>query len=255
MALEIVQIPARRDNYIYLLHDAASHKTAVVDPADAPPVEAALHHRGWTLDFILNTHHHNDHIGGNLALKQDYGCKIYGYGPDAVRIPGIDHLLEDDELVEIGEAKAQVIYIPGHTLGHIAYYFPADKALFCGDTLFSLGCGRLFEGTPQQMYDSLQKLAALPDDTLVFCAHEYTQSNGAFALTLEPHNAELCKRMAEVEALRMRGRSTVPSTLGQEKATNPFLREDSAEIRQSLGMQHASSLAVFTEIRHRKDIF
>lgn len=255
MALEIVQVPARADNYIYLLHDAASNKTTVVDPADADPVKAELQRRGWGLDYILNTHHHNDHTGGNLALKRDYGCEIYGYGADATRIAGIDHRLKDGEQVRVGESQAQVLFVPGHTLGHIAYYFAQDKALFCGDTLFSLGCGRLFEGTPQQMHESLQKFAALPDDTRVYCAHEYTQSNGAFALTIEPHNPALCQRMGEVAALRAQGKPTVPSRLGQEKAANPFLRTDSPEIRQKLAMPHASAVEVFAEIRHRKDVF
>lgn len=255
MALEVVRIPALSDNYNYLLHDTATGGTAVVDPSEAEPVLAALEQRGWTLDAILNTHHHNDHVGGNAELQRRFGCATYGYGPDAHRIPGITHRLEDGDRVSLGESRAEVLFVPGHTLGHIAYHFAADKALFCGDTLFSLGCGRLFEGTPEQMHHSLQRLAALPPDTRVYCAHEYTQSNGDFALTLEPHNAPLQRRMEEVRALRARGEATVPSLLADELAANPFLRTESAEIRGTLDMKDAAAVQVFAEIRRRKDSF
>jgi hydroxyacylglutathione hydrolase len=255
MALEIVQIPVRSNNYIYLAHETISSKTAVIDPADAAPVMQVLRQRKWRLDAILITHHHHDHIGGNHELKQEYGCNIYGYGADAARVPGIDHHLKEGDMVQLGAAQGYVLFVPGHTLGHIAYYFPADSIVFCGDVLFSLGCGRVSEGTPQQMLQSLQKLAALPDDTRVHCAHEYTLANGEFALTLEPENPALQQRMAEVRELRCQHRPTVPTTLAQEKATNPFLRTHSAEIRQKLAMPHADMLEVFTAIRHRKDKF
>lgn len=255
MTLDILQIPARSDNYIYLLHDAASGETAAVDPADGEPVLRALADRRWRLTHILNTHHHGDHTGGNRTLKGITGCRIHGYGPDASRIPAIDQHLQDGDRLRIGTAEAEVLFIPGHTLGHIAYYFAAEKLLFCGDTLFSMGCGRLFEGTPAQMHHSLGRLAALPDDVRVYCGHEYSESNGKFALMLEPGNAALQKRMEEVRVLRAQGKPTVPTTLAQEKATNPFLRTHSQEIRRNLAMPDAGAEAVFTEIRRRKDAF
>lgn len=255
MTLEILQIPARSDNYIYLLHHAGSGETAVVDPADAEPVLHVLTERRWRLTHILNTHHHGDHTGGNRVLKAITGCQVYGYGPDAARIPAIDSHLQDEDRVQIGDAQAEVLFIPGHTLGHIAYYFAAEKLLFCGDTLFSMGCGRLFEGTAAQMHHSLSRLAALPDDVLVYCGHEYSESNGNFALTLEPNNTALQKRMEEVRGLRTQGKPTVPTTLATEKATNPFLRTDSQEIRHNFAMPDASAEEVFAEIRQRKDVF
>lgn len=255
MPLEIIQIRALSDNYNYLLRDAATGKTAAVDPSEAAPLLAELERRGWRLDAILNTHHHADHVGGNLGLQRHFGCSIYGYDPDMERIPNLTHPLQDGDRVMLGESCATVLFIPGHTLGHIAYYFPEDSALFCGDTLFSLGCGRLFEGSPEQMHASLGRLAALPPETRVYCAHEYTESNGRFALTLEPQNAALQRRMQQVRALRQRGEPTVPSTLAEELRTNPFLRPQSQEIRRTLGMENSENLAVFTEIRHRKDRF
>ncbi|MCC7259704.1 MAG: hydroxyacylglutathione hydrolase [Alphaproteobacteria bacterium] len=253
--LEIVQIPVLFDNYIYLAHDAGSGATAAIDPALAEPVLDALHARGWQLTHILNTHHHIDHIGGNIELKQATGCIIVGYGEDAARISGIDVQLKDGDVFMLGSARADVLFVPGHTRGHITYWFADEHVLFCGDTLFSMGCGRLFEGTPEQMYASLSRIAALPEDTLVYCTHEYTESNGRFALTLEPGNGDLQTRMAEVRGLRAEGRPTVPSTLGVEKRTNPFLRTESVEIRKNLGMLNAAPVQVFTEIRHRKDRF
>lgn len=227
--LDIVQIPVLNDNYIYLAHEPESGATAVVDPAVAPPVLAALEARGWQLTHILNTHHHMDHVGGNLALKEAAGCVIVGPRADAGRIPGIDIEVGDGDVFKLGAAAARVFDVPGHTRGHIAYWFQDAGALFCGDTLFAMGCGRLFEGTPGQMYASLAKLAALPDDTRVYCAHEYTLANGRFALTVEPGNPALQARMAAVEALRAQGEPTVPSRLAEEKATNPFLRAANVE--------------------------
>jgi len=253
MALTIAQIPVLRDNYVYLLHDRASGETAAVDPSEAPPVARALAERGWRLTHILNTHHHWDHTGGNLELKAETGCSIVGYRADANRIPGIDVEVDDGETVSVGGSSARVIAIPGHTLGHIAYWFADESALFCGDTLFSLGCGRLFEGTPEMMWRSLGRLRVLPDDTAVYCGHEYTQSNAAFALTLDPHNPALRARAEAVAALRARGRPTVPSRLGDEKAANPFLRAD-APVFARLAPDH-DPVAVFAEIRRRKDVF
>lgn len=255
MALEIVQFPALSDNYNYLLHDTATGKTAVVDPSEAAPALAALEQRGWGLDVILCTHHHGDHVGGNPELQQRFGCAIHGFEPDAERIPGITHHVREGDTVALGESHARVLFVPGHTRGHIAYHFAHDKALFCGDTLFTMGCGRLFEGTPEQMQASLRELAQLPPDTRVYCGHEYTENNGRFALTLEPHNPHLRQRMAEVCAARERGEPTVPSMLVEELDTNPFLRTDSEEIRATLGLEQADAVEVFAEIRRRKDNF
>ncbi|MFZ5610240.1 MAG: hydroxyacylglutathione hydrolase [Pseudomonadota bacterium] len=226
--LDIVQIPVLADNYIYLVHEPESGATAAVDPALAEPVLEEAARRGWRLSHILNTHHHGDHVGGNLALKAATGCTIVGPRADAARIPGLDIAVGEGDDYPLGTAQARVFDVPGHTRGHIAFYFAASDALFCGDTLFALGCGRLFEGTAQQMYDSLAKLKALPDATRVYCAHEYTMANGHFALTVEPGNAALVARMADVAAARAQGLATVPSTLGEEKATNPFLRAPDA---------------------------
>ncbi|MFC3675040.1 hydroxyacylglutathione hydrolase [Ferrovibrio xuzhouensis] len=255
MPLEIVQIPVLNDNYVYLVRDPGSDAVAVVDPAVAEPVLAELAKRGWRLTHILNTHHHPDHVGGNLALKEATGCTIIGPEADADRIPGIDIAVGDNEGIDVGGQTARVFDVPGHTRGHIAYWFAGSKALFCGDTLFALGCGRLFEGTPAQMWGSLQKFLALPDDTRVYCAHEYTESNARFAVTVEPGNAALAERYAEIKTLRAAGKPTVPSTIGMERATNPFLRPKSGDLRATLGMADADDVAVFAETRKRKDGF
>lgn len=239
--LEVVQIPVLSDNYIYLLHDKDTGETAVVDAAVPEPVLAELDKRGWTLTRIFNTHHHPDHVGANLALKEKTGCHITGPKAEQQRIPGIDKAVGEGDIVTLGNSQARVFDVPGHTSGHIAYWFEADDALFCGDTLFAMGCGRLFEGTPAQMYDSLNKFKELPDATAVYCAHEYTQSNGRFALTVEPDNQALISRMAEVDEKRAKGLPTVPSNIGEEKATNPFMR--------------AASAAQLGEIRQLKDNF
>jgi hydroxyacylglutathione hydrolase len=227
----------------------------VVDPAEAPPVLNALEDRGWQLSLVLNTHHHWDHVGGNLALKARTGCRIVGSTYDRDRIPGIDLAVEEGETVDLGGVSASVMSVPGHTLGHLAYWFAEDDALFCGDTLFALGCGRLFEGTAEQMWTSLSKIRVLPEATRVYCAHEYTQANARFAITIEPANAALAARKAVVDNLRDRGRATVPSTLADELETNPFLRPESLLIRQALGLQAATDAEVFAEVRRRKDGF
>ncbi len=253
--LEIEQIPALSDNYVYLVHEPGAGVTGVVDPAVAEPVLERLRARGWKLDWILSTHHHADHTGGNLELKKATGCRIAGPKKDAARIPGLDQGFVEGDRFELGQAQAEIFETPGHTSGHISYWFSEAKALFCADTLFSLGCGRLFEGTPEQMWRSLSKLARLPDDAIVYCGHEYTQSNARFALSIDPDNPALRARAEEVERQRKAGQPTVPTTLGQERAANPFLRPHDPAIRRTLGLEDASDVEVFAEIRRRKDRF
>ena len=253
--LEIVQLPALSDNYIYLVHEAASGATAVVDPAETEPVLAALADKGWRLTHVLNTHHHYDHVGGNEALKAATGCAIVGPAADRERIPAIDLALADGERFQLGGAAATIFDVPGHTRGHIAYWFADDHALFCGDTLFALGCGRMFEGTAPQMWASLSKFRALPAQTRVYCAHEYTQSNARFALSVEPGNAALVARAADIDRKRAANLPTVPSTIGEELATNPFLRPESDELRQRFQLQNAALYEVFGATRAAKDNF
>lgn len=253
--MEIVQIPVLADNYNYLLHDEDSGETAVIDPSLHTPILEALAERGWTLDKVFNTHHHWDHTDGNEALKAATGCTVYGYGADADRIPGLDVALNTSDHVSLGKTGAELLFLPGHTKGHIAYYFADEKALFSGDVLFGAGCGRLFEGTPEQMYSSLQSLMTLPDDTRIFCGHEYTERNVNFALELEPGNEDLQTRKREVEKLRRGHKPTIPTSVALEKATNPFLRCGSDEIRANLRVKGEGHMAVFTAMRARRDHF
>jgi hydroxyacylglutathione hydrolase len=253
--LEIITLPVLVDNYIYLIHDSVSHETAVVDPALAQTVLDALQEKGWQLTYILNTHHHSDHVGGNLQIKQQTGCKIIAAQADSDRIPGIDEGVNEGDVVSLGQHKATVIATPGHTRAHIVYHFAEDHILFCGDTLFVMGCGRLFEGTAEQLWHSLQKLKALPASTLVYCTHEYTQANGRFALTVEPDNLSLQQRMVEVNRLRRNNQPTVPTTIAEELATNPFFREDSTEVQKTVAMGNGKPVEIFAKVRRLKDSF
>jgi hydroxyacylglutathione hydrolase len=253
--LQIVSVPVLSDNYIYIIHDPVSLETAAVDPALAQPVLTLLKEKNWRLTYIFNTHHHSDHIGGNLELKEQTGCKIIASDYDRKRIPGIDKTVTEGATVGLGEHEARILFTPGHTLGHIVYYFEQDKLLFCGDTLFAMGCGRLFEGTPEQMWHSLQKLKALPPETRIYCTHEYTQNNGRFALTIEPDNQALQARMLEVDKLRQLNRPTLPSSIGAELATNPFLREDSPGLQRTIDMIGKTPVEIFARVRQLKDRF
>jgi hydroxyacylglutathione hydrolase len=225
--LEIARIPALSDNYIWLVHDAASGETVVIDPAVADPVLAEAEARGWRISQIWNTHWHADHTGGNAAIKAATGARISGPDENG-RIPTLDRIVAEGDTVTIGDLKADVIAVPAHTAGHIAYHLPTEGVVFVGDTLFAMGCGRLFEGTAEQMFANMTRLAALPPETIVYCAHEYTQSNGRYALVAEPDNRAIVDRMAQVDAARAAGEATVPTTIALELATNPFMRAGSA---------------------------
>ena len=239
--LDIVRIPVLSDNYVWLVHEPASGETLVVDPAVAEPVLAAAEARRWRISQIWNTHWHGDHTGGNAAIKAATHCFVTGPAAEADRIPTLDRMVGEGDKVKLGAIEAVVLEVPAHTAGHIAYHLPDESVVFVGDTLFAMGCGRLFEGSAGQMYANLKRLAALPPETAVYCAHEYTLSNGRFALTVEPENAELAARMARVEAARQAGEATVPTTIALERATNPFIR--------------ASSVEAFAERRLGKDVF
>ena len=255
MALAIFQFPCLSDNYGVLIHDEASGRTASIDAPDAATVTAALAQTGWNLTEILTTHHHPDHTDGNLALKEATGCTIIGPSYEAARIPGIDRELTEGDVYDFAGHPVHVIWTPGHTLGHIAFYLPEDGVAFAGDTMFALGCGRVFEGTLLQMWESLQKLAALPDETIVYCGHEYTESNLRFALTIDPTNAALIARGEEIKKLRAAGKPTVPTTIAAEKATNPYLRAGDPAVRQTMDMPSAPASEVFAAIRTAKDNF
>lgn len=253
--LQIFQIPVLEDNFIYVLHEPKAKKTAVVDPALAQPVLQFLREKGWKLDWILNTHHHRDHVGGNLELKAATGCSIAGNKEDAKRIPGIEALLSEGDRFRMGEEEAEIFSVYGHTIGHIAYFFPQSQALFSGDVIFSIGCGKLFEGDAKQMWTSLEKLRRLPETTQIYGAHEYTLDNARYALTLEPKNSTLVKHVEWAKAQRARGLNTVPTTMAQEKSFNPFLRPESEEIQKNLGMSNKELWEIFGKIRNSKDEF
>ena len=253
MPLEIITIPCLEDNYAFLLHAPDSGLTALVDAPEAGPIKAELDRRGWGLDFVLLTHHHWDHVDGLDELKQAYKPSIIGAEADAHRLPPLNTKVKDGTVLSLLGEEVHVTEVPGHTIGHVAFYLPESQAVFTADSLMALGCGRLFEGSPAQMWQSLSNLAALPADTLVYSGHEYTQSNGTFALTIEPDNSALQDRVADIAKARAAGLSTVPSLLSLEMATNPFLRADTDGLKRAIGMEGIDSELVFTEIRTRKD--
>lgn len=239
--LEVACVPVLSDNYVWLIHDAESGETVVIDPGEAAPVLAAAEARGWRISAIWNTHWHPDHTGGNAGVQAATGAPITGPAAEAAKIAGLDVQVAEGDTVRIGSHVAQVLETPGHTAGHVVFHFADDRLLFSGDTLFAMGCGRLFEGTPAEMFANMRRFAGLPDDTVVYGAHEYTLGNGRYALTAEPDNAALRDRMVEVERLRAAGTPTLPTNIGLERATNPFLRAQSVEI--------------FAERRAAKDAF
>ncbi len=252
---QIITIPCLTDNYAFLMHDPDNGATACIDVPDAAPIQAVLAERGWTLSDILITHHHWDHIDGVAALVDATGAKVWGCGADAHRLPPLDHALAEGDTFRIGTLRVEVMDVSGHCANHLAFHVPQAHAVFTADSLMALGCGRLFEGTPDQMWESLSKLAALPPETIVYSGHEYTATNARFALTIEPENSALISRSRAIEAARAAGDPTVPSTLADELATNPFLRAADPAIAAHLGLQNATPARVFAEIRARKDSF
>ena len=252
-ALDIVLLPCLADNYCVLLHDPDSGETAAIDAPSGAPIKAALAERGWRLNHLFITHHHGDHTGGIDELKAYYGPTVTGPEAEADRIPGLTRVVTAKSELEFAGHPIQVLETPGHTLGHVTYYFPKDGLVFTGDTLFSLGSGKIFEGDPQMMWNSVSKIAALPGDTIVYCGHEYTLNNARFALTVEPENEALKKRVKEVEALRAAGQPTLPTTIALEQATNPFLRPQSRAIQARLGMLGAPAWEIFARVRQLKN--
>jgi hydroxyacylglutathione hydrolase len=251
--LDIHQFPCLSDNYGVLIRDAEAGVTAAIDAPDASQVAAALKEKGWRLTHILTTHHHGDHTAGNLALKAETKCTIIGPRGEAAKVPGIDKQVGEGDTFKFGSFEVRVLDTPGHTAGHITYLIPSAGVAFVGDTLFAIGCGRVIEGNAQMMWNSLQKLMALPKETQVYCGHEYTQSNAKFALTIEPENAALVKRAKEVDQLRAAGKPTLPTNIGIELETNPFLRPSVPAIQQRLGMTGKPEWQIFGEIRERKN--
>lgn len=255
MTLEIVTIPCRQDNYAYLLRDQSTGAVGLVDAPEAEPIRAALEARGWRLGTILLTHHHGDHIEGVEALRSTSGAAVIGAAADSHRLPRLDRAVGPGDQIRIGDEEAVVLDASGHTIGHVAYHFAGAKALFSADSLMVMGCGRVFEGTPEMMWDTLSRLAALPSDTRIFSGHEYTQANLRFAQSIDAGNPALAARAEAIAALRAAGRPTVPATLAEERATNPFLRVSDAGLRAGLGLEGASDAEVFAAIRERKDRF
>ena len=255
MAVETYLFPCLKDNFGVLIHDPTSGATASIDAPEAAAVEAALKKTGWRLSEILVTHHHADHTDGIGALKARHQCRVVASRAEARRIAHVDETVGEGDTVRVGALEGRVIETPGHTAGHISYFFPLDKLAFVGDTLFSIGCGRVIEGNPEMMWHSLLKLRALPDDTQFYCGHEYTDANIRFAKTIEPNNKALAARAEEVAKLLAAGKPTIPATIGAEKADNPFLRADVPEVAKSVGLAGSPAWKVFAEIRERKNRF
>ncbi len=255
MALQIEQFMCRSDNFGVLIHDPESGATASIDAPEEGPILEMLKRKGWVLTHIFITHHHYDHVDGVAALKQAYGAEIIGPAAEAERIAGIERAVSGGDRLSFGSDTVEVIDTPGHTAGHISYYFPDSGVAFTADTLFALGCGRLFERGPEVMLSSLKKLAALPPETRIYCGHEYTQANARFAVTVDPDNTALADRAREIDTLRAAGKPTLPTTIGRELETNPFLRWSDPAIRAHLGMESATDAEVLAEIRKRKDNF
>lgn len=255
MAIEIDQFMCRSDNFGVLAHDPQSGETAIIDAPQEAPIVAAVERTGWAPTHILTTHYHGDHVEANKALKGRYGLTIIGPEAEASRIPGIDQTVSDGDTIKVCGEEVRIAHTPGHTAGHIVYHFTESAVLFAGDTLFALGCGRLFEGTAADMFGSLSVLRQLQDDTTVYCGHEYTAANADFALSVDPENKALRARASEIADLRRQDLPTLPTTMGIEKTTNPFLRWDDAAIRAHLGMADAADVDVFAEVRRRKDNF
>lgn len=255
MALGVDQFMCRSDNFGVLVHDDESGRTLLVDAPEERPILAAIDRTGWKPDLLLITHHHADHVEANLALKQRFNLTIVGPKKEAAKIPGIDETVAEGNTIPFGRHAIKVLETPGHTVGHVSYYIPDEGLLFAADTLFAIGCGRLLECKPPVMFESLKRLAALPLETKVYCGHEYTLSNARFALSVDPTNSALKERTAEVEKLRAEDKATLPTTIGLELATNPFLRWHDPVIRKNLGMEKAADVDVFAEIRKRKDVF
>ena len=253
--MDIEIIPCLNDNYSYLFKDHQTNTVAIIDPSDFDTCDKKINQKYKKLDFILNTHHHFDHIGGNTELKKKYGSKILGSEKDEKRIPGIDILLKDNQEFKIGNLSFKTIFIPGHTSGHIAFYFKKERVVFTGDTLFSLGCGRIFEGTYKQMFDSLNKIKNLPEDTKIYCGHEYTKNNLEFCLKFNPNNDYLKDKEKIIGTKIKDKKPTIPSTIGDEIQTNIFLRHDDLDVKDTLNLKKASDLEIFTKLRDLKDNF
>ena len=253
--MDIEIIPCLNDNYSYLLKDNQTDTVAIIDPSEFGPCDKKINQKYKKLDLILNTHHHFDHVGGNVELKKKYGAKILGFENDKKRIPEIDTLLKDGQEFKIGNLNVKTIFIPGHTSGHIAFYFEKEKVVFTGDTLFSLGCGRVFEGTYQQMFESLNKIKSLPGDTKIYCGHEYTKNNLGFCIKFNPNNKYLKDKEKMLEAKIKEGKPTIPSTIKEEIQTNIFLRYNDVDVKDALNLKNASDLEIFTKLRDLKDNF
>ena len=255
MSLEIVTVPCLSDNYAYILRDQGTGKVGLIDAPQAAPIEAALKSRGWGIDLILITHHHGDHIDGVDALRKLTGAEVVGAEADRRRLPALDIAVSPGDTVSLGQSATQVLDAPGHTVGHIGYWFAESRALFSADSLMVMGCGRLFEGTADQMWTTLSAMAALPDDTMIYSGHEYAESNVRFALSVDGANPQLKERAEDIARMRAQGKPTVPGRLDLERATNPFLRASEADFKARMGLQTSSDAHVFAEVRRRKDAF